>query len=100
MITILTAHATNTAGTAVKFERRSEPDRKQIIESWFEASGAFGSGTLTLLVSIDGGTTWTPHPDFSLTAAGAKVIKLPALCDLKGSVAGGTAASITLRSKG
>lgn len=53
------------------------------------AQGDFGSGTLTLEFSIDGGTTWTPVGDASLTEGGGWRFDLGA-CQLRGTLAGAT----------
>ena len=65
----------------------------------FGCTGNLGGGTVSLDISFDGGSNWSPIPDSSLTATGVKGFQLqsdpqnPPL--LSASIAGSTAPSVT-----
>jgi hypothetical protein len=65
-------------------------------EAIFQASGAFGSGTLTLGYLEADGATVTNYPDSALTARGGRRVDVPASGILAATLAGATAPSITL----
>ena len=82
---LLSAHTTNTAGTA-KVVRKG--GTAQVVY-W----GTFGAGTVALEYSPDGGTTWISLD--TATANGVASVVIPA-GQVRGSVSGGTSASLNL----
>lgn len=67
----------------------------------FTAQGAFGSGTVKLQFSVDGGSVWmdvdrSGDTYVTLAAAGGGLFELPA-CKLRANLAGSTAASLSAK---
>lgn len=61
----------------------------------FYGVGTFGSGTLTMEVSFDGGTTWVDVLDSAMTADDVYAFVLPP-CLVRGDLSGATNPSITV----
>lgn len=85
-IQLLTNLTTNAAGSAFDWIGG---------EGFFLGAGTFGSGTLKLEYSPNGGTTWySLGSTYQITAVGGIFVKLPA-GKIRASVTGGSAASIS-----
>ena len=62
-----------------------------------EVDGTFGSGTLTLQYSVDGGTTWlTVSAAPTFTANGTANFSLPP-CDIRTDLSGSTSPDLNTR---
>jgi len=63
----------------------------------FITTGGHGGGTLTLQISPDDGVTWVAVPSATFTAATPIVVDIPTRSLVRGSLAGSTAPTLTLR---
>lgn len=78
-----------TVGNATAIDVGGTPDFYQVL-----ASGTFGSGTLTLNLSPDGGTTY--YAAATLTAAGVMTVNVKSGDKVKVSLAGATSPDIDI----
>ncbi len=60
----------------------------------FVGWGTFGTGTLKLQISPDGGTTWIDVPLATMTANGMVSIELPVKALVRADLTGSTSASV------
>lgn len=63
-------------------------------KAFIQASGSFGSGTLTAEVSFDGGVNWASPTDAKLTASGAFQLDLPLNTFIRLVLSGATSPAI------
>jgi hypothetical protein len=88
--TLFSGKTTNTASDAVAWEAGECRNVLGVL-----VSGTFDSATVTLQVSLDGGTTYV-DTTYALTAAGIRNVELPYPCHWRLNVSGGGASmSIT-----
>lgn len=90
MITLFANQAANANSAGVPTQHRST-NTTCTLAAW----GGFGSGTLALKFSPDGGTTWLDFPTpITLTAAGTKQVFVPTGVYVRGELTGATAATL------